>query len=65
MWLAPLSDNFRRDVMPPIQKEKKGARGKKICRVVITVEVLKDHPYPSLFALCYKFWETFAKIHML
>ena len=51
--------------MPPIQKEKKGARGKKICRVVITVEVLKDHPYPSLFALCYKFWETFAKIHML
>ena len=43
--------------MPPIQKEKKGARGKKICRVVITVEVLKDHPYPSLFALCYNFWE--------
>ena len=38
---------------------------------MITAEVLKDHPYPYLFALCYKFLEfstlsfSIWNIHML
>ena len=40
------------------KKKKKSKRlKKKIYPVVITAEVLKDHPYPYLFALCYKFLE--------